>query len=623
MATYGDGVVERGPGRACSRSTSARQARHGHGSPPAGPVRRAWSSTEDQVFEFTEKPQIGEGWINGGFMVLEPRVLDYIEATRPASSGDVAGAPGRRRPARGLPTRRFLAVHGHAARRAASSSALASGRRPLEGLGAMNHTFCDARRGLVTGATGLVGSWLVKALLAAGAEWSALVRDCDPQGELLRSDDVDRVTVVNGHLEDLARARARHRGTRGRHRLPPRRPRRSSGRPGTRADLRVQHPRDLPVLEACRAAAGPASWSPPATRPTAITATCPTPRTRPARAPPLRRRPRLHRPAGADLRAAYGLPVESPAAATCTAAATSDWNRIVPAPYARCCGASGRDPQRRHHVRDYLYVEEAVVGLHALADRSTGQAWPARPSTSAPSSPCGQRDRRDDEARHGPHDLPPMSGTKRRTRSGPRRTRRREGARAPRLAADPRLAAASRAPWTGKRELPRRAPVTAPAALPALRRPEPSPSSSPSAPCRWRTGSSRTEQLAEPEPRYPLDLRFCPRCSLVQITATVPPEILFRDYVYFSSFSDTMLRHAGAGRAHDRPSEASAREPGGRDRQQRRLPAPDYVARRRPGAGHRAGAERRPRARGAGIPTLSSSSARRSRRSSGPDGRPT
>ena len=34
----------------------------------------------DLVAEFTEKPQIGEGWINGGFMVLEPRVLDTIVA---------------------------------------------------------------------------------------------------------------------------------------------------------------------------------------------------------------------------------------------------------------------------------------------------------------------------------------------------------------------------------------------------------------------------------------------------------------------------------------------------------------------------------------------------------------
>ena len=33
----------------------------------------------NQVTLFDEKPQIGEGWINGGFCVLEPRVLDYIE----------------------------------------------------------------------------------------------------------------------------------------------------------------------------------------------------------------------------------------------------------------------------------------------------------------------------------------------------------------------------------------------------------------------------------------------------------------------------------------------------------------------------------------------------------------
>jgi glucose-1-phosphate cytidylyltransferase len=33
---------------------------------------------EDGAVHFTEKPQMGEGWINGGFMVLEPQVLDYI-----------------------------------------------------------------------------------------------------------------------------------------------------------------------------------------------------------------------------------------------------------------------------------------------------------------------------------------------------------------------------------------------------------------------------------------------------------------------------------------------------------------------------------------------------------------
>ena len=33
----------------------------------------------DRIAEFTEKPQTGEGWVNGGFFVLEPEVLEYIE----------------------------------------------------------------------------------------------------------------------------------------------------------------------------------------------------------------------------------------------------------------------------------------------------------------------------------------------------------------------------------------------------------------------------------------------------------------------------------------------------------------------------------------------------------------
>ena len=55
-----------------------------------------------------------------------------------------------------------------------------------------------------------------------------------------------------------------------------------------------------------------------------------------------------------------------------------------------------------------------------------------------------------------------------------------------------------------------------------------------------------TEQLDMPEADYPLEVVMCPACTLVQITETVPPEILFRDYLYFSSFSDTMLSHAEA-----------------------------------------------------------------------------
>ena len=52
------------------------------------------------------------------------------------------------------------------------------------------------------------------------------------------------------------------------------------------------------------------------------------------------------------------------------------------------------------------------------------------------------------------------------------------------------------------------------------------------------------DDLDRPEAAYPLELVFCPQCSLLQITETVPPEQLFSDYPYFSSFSDTMVAHA-------------------------------------------------------------------------------
>lgn len=44
--------------------------------------------------------------------------------------------------------------------------------------------------------------------------------------------------------------------------------------------------------------------------------------------------------------------------------------------------------------------------------------------------------------------------------------------------------------------------------------------------------------------KFPLDLVFCSTCSLVQITETVDPEILFKNYLYFSSYSETLLEHS-------------------------------------------------------------------------------
>jgi CDP-glucose 4,6-dehydratase len=57
---------------------------------------------------------------------------------------------------------------------------------------------------LVTGATGLVGSWLVSRLVAAGADVVCLVRDWVPQSELVRANQLERVKVVRGDVRDQA-----------------------------------------------------------------------------------------------------------------------------------------------------------------------------------------------------------------------------------------------------------------------------------------------------------------------------------------------------------------------------------------------------------------------------------
>jgi glucose-1-phosphate cytidylyltransferase len=77
LATYGDGVsnvdikalvkFHRYHGRLATTTAVRPPARFG------GLVFEG-----DRIVEFTEKPQIGEGWINGGFFVLEPDILSYI-----------------------------------------------------------------------------------------------------------------------------------------------------------------------------------------------------------------------------------------------------------------------------------------------------------------------------------------------------------------------------------------------------------------------------------------------------------------------------------------------------------------------------------------------------------------
>jgi glucose-1-phosphate cytidylyltransferase len=87
MLTYGDGVSDvdlhellrfhRGHGKLATVTAVRPPARFG------GLVMDG-----DDVREFTEKPQIGEGWINGGYMVLEPGVLDYLDGDQASLESD-------------------------------------------------------------------------------------------------------------------------------------------------------------------------------------------------------------------------------------------------------------------------------------------------------------------------------------------------------------------------------------------------------------------------------------------------------------------------------------------------------------------------------------------------------
>ena len=78
MATYGDGlsdvdirkVVEfhRAHGKLATVTAVRPPSRFG-----------GLAFDGDRVVQFLEKPQVGEGWINGGFFVLEPKALDYVD----------------------------------------------------------------------------------------------------------------------------------------------------------------------------------------------------------------------------------------------------------------------------------------------------------------------------------------------------------------------------------------------------------------------------------------------------------------------------------------------------------------------------------------------------------------
>ena len=69
-------------------------------------------------------------------------------------------------------------------------------------MNSVDQEFWRDRPTFVTGATGLVGGWLVKSLVAAGADVVCLVRDWIPDCELVRSGHLDKVKIVRGDICD-------------------------------------------------------------------------------------------------------------------------------------------------------------------------------------------------------------------------------------------------------------------------------------------------------------------------------------------------------------------------------------------------------------------------------------
>jgi len=72
----------------------------------------------------------------------------------------------------------------------------------MEEVGVAMNDYWKERKVLITGATGLLGSWMAKELVQRGTKVTCLIRDWVPQSALAQSGTMDQVQVVRGELED-------------------------------------------------------------------------------------------------------------------------------------------------------------------------------------------------------------------------------------------------------------------------------------------------------------------------------------------------------------------------------------------------------------------------------------
>lgn len=226
---------------------------------------------------------------------------------------------------------------------------------------------------LVTGATGIVGSWLCNELLDREAHVVALIKDADPQSELIRSGNIARLTVVNGNLEDfwaIERAINEHEIQ-------------SVFHLGAQAIVGAALRSPLPtfetnirgtynLLEACRMHAGRVKSIVVASSDKAYGDHDTLPYSEDA--PLIGRHPYDVSKSCADLisqayHQTYDLPVGIARCGNIYGGGDLNWSRIVPSTVrAYIEGSSPVIRSDGAYIRDYLYVKDAVSGYMSLAE---------------------------------------------------------------------------------------------------------------------------------------------------------------------------------------------------------------------------------------------------------------
>ena len=241
----------------------------------------------------------------------------------------------------------------------------------------MKSAFWQDRPVLVTGATGLLGSWLTRRLVEAGASVVCLVRDWVPQSELVRSRVLDRVKVVRGDIRDrdaLERAIGEYEADTVIHLAAQAIVGIANRNPVSTFESNIQGTWNL--LEACRRSPSVKSI---------VTASSDKAYGDQERLPycedaPLQgRHPYDVSKSCADLIAqtyahTYGLPVAVTRCGNFYGGGDLNWNRIVPGTIRSV--VRGERPIIRsdgQNVRDYFYVEDGAAAYMQLAEQLHGR----------------------------------------------------------------------------------------------------------------------------------------------------------------------------------------------------------------------------------------------------------